>query len=67
MASRKTQAVSTPLLIVFIIVVIIGAFMLFKNMSGGEPEVDESLSKLPKPPAGWDPKPPPNEPGVAGG
>jgi hypothetical protein len=66
MASRQTQAVSKPLLIIFLIVVVIGAVMLARNMSGGSAESEE-IQNLPKPPEGWDPKPPPNEPGAAGG
>jgi hypothetical protein len=66
MASRQTQAVSRHLLIIFLIVVVFGAVMFAKSRIGASPEAEE-IQNLPKPPAGWDPKPPPNEPGAAGG
>jgi hypothetical protein len=60
------QAVSKPLLAVLVVVALIGAFMLARSMMD-KPGDDEVIEGLPTMPEGFNPKPPPNEPGAAGG
>jgi hypothetical protein len=59
MAYKQQQAVSKPLLIILVVVALIGAFLLARNMMSGSPE-DEVPAGVP--PVPEDLKPPPPDP-----
>lgn len=60
MAYRQQQAVSKPLLIILVLVALVGAFMLARNMMNSGPGEDE---KVDVPPVPTDLQPPVLPPG----
>ncbi|MDQ2986701.1 MAG: hypothetical protein M3R13_08250 [Armatimonadota bacterium] len=50
MAYRQQQAVSKPLLIVLVVVVLVGAILFARNMASGNPENEkfEGVPEVPK-------------------